>query len=93
MDDLERSLDLVSEKTSPFIDGIRVTHRKLLALLEKEGVRPFESVGKPFDPALHEVAGTRPAGDETEGVVVAELRRGYTFKDDLLRTARVVVAV
>jgi molecular chaperone GrpE len=93
VDDLERFLDLVDEETSPFIDGIRVVRRKLRDLLEKEGVRPFASVGKPFDPAFHEVAGTQPAGEKTEGVVIAEAQPGYTFKDDLLRPARVIVAV
>jgi len=55
-------------------------------------VHPFESVGKPFDPALHEVVSTVPAEDTTEGTIVQEARRGYKFKDDILRPARVVVA-
>jgi molecular chaperone GrpE len=93
MDDLERFLDLAREETSPFIDGIRLVHRKLLALLEMEGAHPFDSVGKPFDPALHEVAGTQPANEQNEGIVIAEARRGYMFRDELLRTARVIVAV
>jgi len=91
VDDLERFLNFV-EETSPFIDGVRFVHQKLLSLLEKEGVRPFESVGKPFDPSLHEVVTTVPAEDTTEGTIVQEARRGYKFRDDILRPARVVVA-
>jgi len=92
VDDLERFLNSVGEETSPLIDGVRFVHQKLLTLLEKEGVRPFESVGKPFDPSLHEVVSTVPAEDTTEGTVVREARRGYKFKGDILRPARVVVA-
>ena len=92
-DDLERFLNFVREETSPFIDGIRLVYQKLMSLLEKQGAHPFESVGKPFDPSLHEVAGTQPAGEQTQGTIVQELRRGYKFKDDLLRPARVVVAM
>jgi molecular chaperone GrpE len=92
VDDLERFLNFVGEETSAFIDGVRFVHQKLLSLLEKEGVHPFESVGKPFDPALHEVVSTVPAEDKTEGTIVQEARRGYKFKDDILRPARVVVA-
>ena len=92
VDDLERFLNFVGEETNPFIDGIRFVHQKLQSLLEKEGVRPFESVGKPFDPSLHEVVSTVPAEDKTEGTIVQEARRGYRFKDDILRPARVVVA-
>lgn len=92
VDDLERFLDSVDEESSPFIDGVRVVRQKLLSLLEKEGVHSFESSGKPFDPRLQEVTATIPAEDREHGDVVKEVRRGYKFKDDLLRPARVVVA-
>jgi len=92
VDDLERFLNFVGEETSAFIDGVRFVHQKLLGLLEKEGVRPFKSVGKAFDPSLHEVVSTVPAEDTPEGTIVQEARRGYKFKDDILRPARVVVA-
>ena len=90
VDDLERFLGSVEDEKSPLVDGIRVVHQKLHALLEKEGVHPFESLGQPFDPALHEVAGTVRV-DKKEGDIVQEVRRGYKFKDDLLRPARVIV--
>src|SRR5262245_37693124 len=92
VDDLERFLNVVAEETSPFIDGIRVVHQKLLDLLEKEGVRPFETVGQPFDPSLHEIAGVQPVEGKPQGTIIQEVRRGYKFRDDLLRPARVIVA-
>jgi molecular chaperone GrpE len=91
VDDLDRLLAFAGDESSPFIDGVRAVHRKLLTLLEREGVRPFESVGQPFDPALHEVVATAPAGDQPLGTVVQEVRRGYRWNGDLLRAARVVV--
>jgi molecular chaperone GrpE len=92
VDDLERFLNSAGEETSPFIDGIRVVHQKLQNVLQKEGIRPFESLGQPFDPSLHEASATVPAEDKTQGGIVQEIRRGYKIKDDLLRPARVVVA-
>jgi len=93
IDDLERFLESVGEEASQFIDGVRVVRQKLLALLERQGAHPFQSVGEPFDPKLHEVAATVPSSDKAPlGTVVRELRRGYKFRDDLLRPARVVVA-
>jgi molecular chaperone GrpE len=92
VDDLERFLDSAGDQTNPFIDGIRLVHQKLQNILEKEGVRPFESLGRTFDPALHEVVATVPAEDQAPGAIVQEMRRGYTLKDDLLRPARVVAA-
>jgi len=92
IDDLERLLNFVADESSPFIDGVRAVQRKLMNLLEREGVRPFESVGKPFDPSIHEAVSTAAADENTLGNVVQEVRRGYRWKDDVLRPARVVVA-
>src|SRR5262249_44283499 len=93
IDDQERFLNFVQNETSPFIDGIRAVHDKFLRVLEAEDVRPFQSVDKPFDPSLHEAIGTTPPNEHPQGTVVEEARRGYRWGDDLLRTARVVVAM
>src|ERR1700682_6099335 len=78
IDDLERLLTFAETETSPFVDRIREVHRKLLKLLEVEGIRPFQSIGRPFDPTLHEAVATQPAaGEYTPGIVVQEVRRGY----------------
>src|SRR5262245_37555415 len=92
VDDLERLLDFVGDETAPVIDAVRAVYRKIMDLLAREVVRPMEAVGKPFDPALHEVVATAPAGDKSLGTVVQEVRRGYTWDGDVLRTAQVVVA-
>lgn len=93
LDDFERFLNIAENETSPFINGMRVVHGKFLKVLEVEGVRPFQSVGQPFDPSLHEAAGTAPPGEYPPGTVVEEIRRGYRWGDELLRSARVVVAM
>jgi molecular chaperone GrpE len=92
VDDLERLLEFVGDETSPVIDAVRAVYRKIMDLLAREGVRPMEAVGRPFDPALHEVIATAPAGENDMGTVVQEVRRGYTWNGELLRTAQVVVA-
>src|SRR5262245_33864469 len=92
-DDFERFLNLAETETSPFIDGMRAVHVKFLSVLAAESVRPFQSVGEPFDPSQHEAVGTVPAGERPPGTVVEEVRRGYRWDDDVLRTARVVVAM
>ncbi len=92
VDDLERLLN-VAEESTPFLNEVRMVHRKLMDLLEKAGVHPFESVGKPFDPSLHEAVATAPAGELPPGLVVQEVKRGYLWDNDLLRTAHVVVGV
>jgi molecular chaperone GrpE len=92
IDDLERLLNFAETQGSPLADQIRDIHQKLLKLLDIEGIRPFQSVGNPFHPALHEAVATQPAAEQTEGTVLQEVRRGYFWDDELLRSARVVVA-
>ena len=66
--------------------------RRLGSLLEAEGVKAFESVGQRFDPARHEAMATVRDFEGAPGTVVDEAARGYLWKDELLRPARVRVA-
>src|SRR2546425_12286158 len=53
VDDLERLVN-VAEENTPFLNEVRMVHRKLSVLLEKTGGRPFDSVGETFDPSVPE---------------------------------------
>ena len=61
-------------------------------LLRKRGVKVIEAVGTQFDPRFHEAVMQEVSSTHREGEVIAELRRGYTLGDRLLRPAVVKVA-
>jgi molecular chaperone GrpE len=61
-------------------------------MLQGQGVTPLVSLGQPFDPALHEAVGVEAGSEYPTGTVAGEVRRGYRFRDDLLRPAQVRVA-
>ena len=66
---------------------------RLRQALAAEGVEEFETVGKPFDPAIAEAVATEPTDDPArDGVVVEETERGFMLRGALLRPARVRVA-
>jgi molecular chaperone GrpE len=95
LDNLERALD--ASKQSPSSDallqGIDMVRRQFLSKLEGLGVTPIESIGKPFDPALHEAISTVPAASpDQDGAIVGVVRQGYRIGDDVLRPAAVAVA-
>jgi molecular chaperone GrpE len=73
------------------VKGVRIIHRKLLALLETQGVLSFESVGTPFNNNLHEAVAMANHEGSEPGIVVDELRRGYLWNNELLRAAQVRV--
>ncbi len=93
-DDLARALSVDGADAESIRQGVELTHRSLMNLMNREGVTPIEADGQPFDPAWHEAVGTVPAqqvGREPD-TVVHVVRAGYRIGDRLLRPARVIVA-
>ncbi len=76
-----------------WLEGLLLVERRLLALLEREGIRPIAAVGQPFDPKRHLAVAVDSGGtDAPEDTVVGEVLRGYVVGDRVLRYAEVVVA-
>ena len=92
VDDLEKATKWTSADEQPVIEGVRIIRKKLLALLELNGVLPFESAGTPFTHDLHEAVAMAEHESLEPGTVIDELRRGYLWNNQLLRHAQVRVA-
>ena len=94
IDDFERALDSVpeSEQSDPWIAGVSLVYRKMLAVLEEMNVQTIPSVGETFDPNQHEALTQEPSDEFASGVVVREMRRGYRLGDRVIRPALVSVA-
>ena len=92
VDDLEKAMEWASDEEDPFVQGVQIIHQKFLSLLAAHGVVPFESVGSPFNHNLHEAVAMLENEDIEPETVVEELRRGYLWNNELLRTAQVRVA-
>jgi len=73
-------------------DGVQLTYQELQRLLSQEGVEPLEAMGQPFDPYYHEAVGTI-AGNHDQETVVGQRQKGYLYRGELLRPAKVEVAV
>jgi molecular chaperone GrpE len=91
VDNLERAL-AASGADSGLREGVALTLRELLTLLESVGVAVVNPLGERFDPALHQAILHEPAPGFEPGCVAEVLRKGYTYKDRLLRPALVKVA-
>ena len=93
-DDFDRAIDAVPDelRTNAWTEGITAIDRKLRALLDSEGVRAIEALGRPFDPREHEAVANMPGTGRPDSEVVVEIRRGYRLRDKVLRPALVAVA-
>jgi molecular chaperone GrpE len=93
LDDFDRALDAVPpEAHDAWIEGVKLTERKLRNVLESEGVTPIEAIGQPFDPNLHEAVAHEPTADHPDNEVIGEVQRGYRLHDRVIRPSLVRVA-
>ena len=94
MDNFERSLEQAktSQEVEPVIEGIEMIRKQFVSALEKFDVKPFESVGEPFDPERHEAMAQQEHDEYEENTVIEEYQKGYFLKEKLLRPARVIVS-
>jgi len=74
------------------LKGVEMVKRKMEKILESEGMTPIEAAGKAFDPHLHEAVLEVETKDHPDGTVIEELRKGYTYKNRVLRASMVKVA-
>lgn len=89
--DLALSSKLESDDARALAEGVRLTRDQLLGTLRQEGVEPILEGGA-FDTRLHEAVATVERDDVPAGQVVDTLRRGYTWRGQVLRAAHVRVS-
>ena len=91
VDNLERAL-AADGGESGLREGVELTLRELLGLLDSLGVTAIAPLGEKFDPAFQQAILHEPAAGFEAGTVAEVYRKGYTYQDRLLRPALVKVA-
>lgn len=99
VDNLERALAQgvvagvdAQASLASLLEGVQLTLKSLLAALEKFEVKPMDSIGKPFDPKIHEALVMEASDEIPASHVLSEFEKGYLYKDRLLRVAKVIVS-
>ncbi len=95
VDSLDRAIESSSNDkhaNSSVVEGVNMTLREILKVFEQYGIKPFESLGKTFDPSLHQAVMQEDDEAYPENTVSKELQKGYMIHDRLLRPAMVVVS-
>jgi molecular chaperone GrpE len=92
LDDLERALQNRPSNSGAWVSGIELIQKKLLSILEAEGVQRIEAVGAAFDPNFHEAISHEPIVGVKSGHVIAVAQNGYMLGERVIRPALVRVA-
>lgn len=95
VDNLERALDSTknNKNAKAIKEGVNNTLKEFNAILNKEGVKPIQSIGHRFDPYKHEAVMKTETDKYSEDIVTEEFQKGYYIKSKVLRPAMVKVAV
>ena len=94
LDDIERAIEAApgAENEAEWVQGVALVHKKLMSVLEQDGLKQVEAEGKQFDPREHEAVAVETRDDAAEDTVTRVVQQGYSLNGRLLRPARVVVA-
>lgn len=94
LDNFERALNHEGddETLESFRKGVEMIFGQLHGVLDGEGLKPFDSVGKPFDPNIHDAIMQMESAEHESGTVMEEVQKGYTLGDRVLRHTKVVVS-
>jgi molecular chaperone GrpE len=98
-DNFQRAIDAVPSGASEndptlksFLDGVTMTERELLNVLDRHGIKRLQPINEPFNPHLHEAVRQVPRSDVPSGTIVEIYQAGYIIADRVLRPAMVGVA-
>ena len=91
LDNLERALLAPAAEGDALRTGVEMTHKQMLATLEKLGVTVIDRVGEKFDPNLEDAVMQGTAEEGEPGTVCAVFQKGYQMNGHMLRPAMVKV--
>jgi molecular chaperone GrpE len=98
-DNLRRTMEHVPAEAAAqdpalksFLDGVELTERELLNVLDRHGVIRIDPLGARFDPNCHQAMYEVPNPNVPEGTVVDVMQAGYVIGDRCLRPALVAIA-
>ena len=96
LDNFEMALAAANSTQAPTVEslktGVTMIYSQFKSAVADTGLEEIDATGQPFDPNFHEAVSQADSTEIPEGHVLQQLRKGYRFRDRLLRPATVIVA-
>ena len=89
VDNFERAIPTIKDEET--MKGIKMVYRQFYKILEENGLKKIDALGKKFDPYYHEVL-MREESDKEDGTIIEEFQPGYMLKEKVIRHSKVKVA-
>jgi len=92
-EDLQRSLSHIDDENKDALrDGLKLVAEKFTQILDEQGVKKIDAMGKEFDHEYHEALLQQPSEEFPANTVINEVESGYMYKDKVLKHAKVIVS-
>ncbi len=91
LDDLERMVESRNSSEESLLEGIELVKNKIRKFFEDLNVEPFGKEGEMMDPVIHEAMLTQENKDAENDAVLEVFEKGYTYRDKVIRHAKVIV--
>ena len=93
VDNFDRALKINSdsEDVVNYQKGMQMIYDNLISILNKYEVIEIDALDKPFDPTYHQAVMTEKVDGKESNIVIEVLRKGYIYKDKVIRPAMVKV--
>ena len=94
VDNMERALEAAGtdEVMKPLVEGIELTQKSLIDVLQKHGVETVDPMGEPFDPQIAQAMSMVENPEVEPNTVIAVMQKGYQLNGRLVRPAMVMVS-
>ena len=93
LDNFEHTLQSAgsAENMDVLVKGIKIVYDQMLDVLKSHDVKPIESLGEKFDPALHQAMMQKSEPEREENIVLEEFQKGYRLNGRVIRPSKVIV--
>jgi molecular chaperone GrpE len=94
LDSLEKAVEVAAatEAAESIAEGVQLSLKLFLSVLEKQGIERIDPHGEPFDPQRHEALAMVPSHHAEPNSVIDVMQRGYLLNGRLVRAAKVIVS-
>ncbi|NIY92521.1 nucleotide exchange factor GrpE [Vibrio diazotrophicus] len=95
IDNLERAIqaaDMENEAIKPVVEGVELTHKTFIGVIEKFGLKEINPEGEAFNPEFHQAMSIQESPDHESNTVMFVMQKGYELNGRVVRPAMVMVA-
>ncbi|MEI8672864.1 nucleotide exchange factor GrpE [Vibrio sp. SA48] len=95
LDNLERAIqaaDADNEVIKPLIEGVELTHKTFVGVIEKFGLKEINPEGEVFNPEFHQAMSIQESPDHEPNTVMFVMQKGYELNGRVVRPAMVMVS-